>query len=261
MPEICQLLWELLQPVHMKPPTAESFKETAHDFYQKWGFPHCIGAIDGKHIRIKCPPRSGTMFYNYKQYFSIVLQAVSDANCKFIFTEIGAYGKQSDGGTFRSSQMYKLMVRQRLNVPDEECLPESPTKAPFVFIGDEAYPLLKNLMKPYARNNLNEQNELFNKKLSRARKTVECAFGIMTMKWRVLCKAIETNPDTADMIIKAVCILHNTVIDKENRMPDVEETTTETLLSDVRVSRRNNRATEEASSVRNTYKEYFLMHV
>lgn len=103
------------------------------------------------------------MYYNCEQYFSIVLQAVSDANCKFIFIEVGAYGKQSDGGTFQSWQIYKLMKRQQLNIPKEERFPNSDITAPFVFIGDKAYPLLKNLMKPFPRVNLNEEIEISNK--------------------------------------------------------------------------------------------------
>lgn len=86
---------------------------------------------------------------------------------------------------------------------------------PFVFIGDEAFPLLQHLMKPYAANQLNIESEYFNKRLSRARKTVECAFGIIYSKWLILAKAIETNEKTAEMIIKAICVLHNTVIDRE----------------------------------------------
>lgn len=114
-------------------------------------------------------------------------------------------------------------------------------------------------MKPYARNNLTEENELFNKRLSRARKTVECSFGILTMKWRILHKAIETHPDTADVIIKAVCILHNTIIDKENvTIKDIESTaTTDSILPDIQTSRKNNRAIIKAASVRNSFKEYF----
>lgn len=259
--EITSLLWDCLQPLHMKPPTEETFQIIANTFYEKWQFPHCLGAIDGKHIRIKCPTRSGTMFFNYKQHFSISLQAVSDANCKFICIET-MDGKQSDGGTFRNSQLFKLMEKKKLNIPDDKFLPNSNIKAPFVLIGDEAYPLLKNLMKPYARNNLNEANELFNTRLSRARKTVEFSFGILTMKWRVLCKAIETHPDTVDLIIKAVCILHNTIIDREHIINDIEgETAKHTVLLDIQASRRNNRATSEAASVRNAFTEYFVNKV
>jgi hypothetical protein len=50
--------------------------------------------MDGKYIRIKCPPNSGSQYFNYKQYNSIVLQAVVDANLTFLTLDVGAYGKQ-----------------------------------------------------------------------------------------------------------------------------------------------------------------------
>lgn len=80
------------------------------------------------------------------------------------------------------------------------------------------------------------------------------------MKWRILNKSIETHPNKADAIIKAVCILHNSVMDKENTIikdNDEIDESPDSLLSDVHVSRRNNRCTVEAVSVRNAYKKYF----
>ncbi|KAF2897014.1 hypothetical protein ILUMI_09163, partial [Ignelater luminosus] len=55
-----------------------------------WNMPNCIGAIDGKHISIQSPFKSGTRFYNYKHFYSIHLMAICDADYKFIFVDIGA---------------------------------------------------------------------------------------------------------------------------------------------------------------------------
>lgn len=60
----------------------------------------CVGAIDGKHVRIQCPGKSGSLFYNYKDYYSIVLFAVVDTEYKFIGIDVGSYGRESDAGIF-----------------------------------------------------------------------------------------------------------------------------------------------------------------
>jgi hypothetical protein len=79
-------------------------------------------------------------------------------------------------------------------------------------------------MKPYERNSLTDRRRNFNERLSRARKTVECAFGILYSKWRIISKAIETEVELADNIVKCICVLHNTIIEKvgvEKHLTDV----------------------------------------
>jgi hypothetical protein len=46
------------------------------------------------------PAEPRSQYFNYNHYHSIVLQAVVDANLKFVTMDVGAYGKQSDGGVF-----------------------------------------------------------------------------------------------------------------------------------------------------------------
>lgn len=90
----------------MPVPEAADWRRHAEIFYDKWNFPNAIGAIDGKHIRIQCPPNSGSMYYNYKHFFSVVLLAIVDANYKYIAIDVGSYGRESDGGMFHVGLSY-----------------------------------------------------------------------------------------------------------------------------------------------------------
>jgi hypothetical protein len=93
-------------------------------------------------------------------------------------------------------------------------LPHSNVTASYVMLGDEAYPLLPYLMKLFEHNSLTDRRRNFNEHLSRERETMECAFGILYSKWRIILKAIETEVELADKIVKSICILRNTIIRK-----------------------------------------------
>ena len=80
------------------PTTTEEWLNVAAEFLQKWNYPFCIGAIDGKHISIKQPDGTGSEFFNYKHFFSVLLLAVVDANYKFVFIDVGAPGRAGDAG-------------------------------------------------------------------------------------------------------------------------------------------------------------------
>lgn len=122
--ETCIAIWECLSPVHLKTPsTAEGWQTIASDFSEVWNFPNCIGAIDGKHCSIQCPVNTGSEYFNYKKFFSIVLMGVCDANYRFIYVDVGTSGRWSDGGTFEQCSLNKSMVDGALNLPDPTDLP------------------------------------------------------------------------------------------------------------------------------------------
>lgn len=67
--DICKIISENLMDELMPTPTEEMWKNIAHDFYQMWNFPNCIGAMDGKHVTIQTLPNTGLMFFNIKKHF------------------------------------------------------------------------------------------------------------------------------------------------------------------------------------------------
>jgi len=172
---VCDSIWSELQPELMPEPTVDMWRRSADAFKYKWNFPNCCAAVDGKHVTITCPPNSGTMFYNYKGTFSIVVMALSDADYKFIAVDIGDYGSNSDGGVFRRSAIGSRLQSDTLNLPADQPITDNPgaNAMPFVIVGDEAFPLGPHLMHPYPGRGLREDKRIFNYRLSRARRVVE----------------------------------------------------------------------------------------
>lgn len=137
--------------------------------------------MDGKHVGIKCPAKSGSNFFNYKNFFSIVLFAIVDADYKFIYIDVGKNGRISDGGIFANTPIYNKLENGSLQLPDDESLRDRVKNIPFLLVGDEAFPLKSYLMKPYPNRNLDLTQRIFNYRLSRVRRIVENVFGIVVL--------------------------------------------------------------------------------
>lgn len=99
---VCRIVWNILKRLELSKITTELMEQIAQECEKKTNFPNCIGALDGKHIRILSPDHSGSLFFNYN---SIVLLALVDTNYKFIHVDIGAYGKEVTPLFFRT-QIY-----------------------------------------------------------------------------------------------------------------------------------------------------------
>ena len=82
------------------PSTKTEWKKVADLFQRRWNLLNCLVALDGKHIVIKLPIRSGGELLNYKHTFSIVLMVLVDADYKFLYMNVGCNGRVSDGGAF-----------------------------------------------------------------------------------------------------------------------------------------------------------------
>ena len=88
------------------PTSQEDCTELADQTFQSWHFPNVCAAADGKYIALFHPFRSGSEFYNYKGFFSIVLMALVDCDYKFRYVVVGCQGRISDGDVFRSSSFF-----------------------------------------------------------------------------------------------------------------------------------------------------------
>lgn len=221
--ETCKILWDVLAPVVLPVPSEEILLKNAENFAKKWSLPNCVGAIDGKHVNIQAPKNSGSSYFNYKKNHSIILFGVCDANYFFNYVDIGAYGSQSDSGVLNQSHFGQKLLNDELNLPSARSMPYAPdnVEIPFYFVGDEAFPLRTNLMRPYSKSRtgiMPECERIFNYRLSRARRVIENVFGILVARFRIFHRTINASPSTGDDIIKASVCLHNYIRKENNEM-------------------------------------------
>ncbi len=180
------------------PTTEEEWKKVATKFHQCWNFPRCIGALDGKHIQIKHPSKSGAYFYNFKGHYSIILLALVDANYCFQYIDVGTNGRAGDSTVFQESTLGMALEQNLLNLPPDH-----------VIVGDDAFPLKTYLMKRYPSSRKSIKKKVFNYRQSRACNIVENAFGILASRFRIFLRPNDVLPSTVDKVVWASCSIHN----------------------------------------------------
>lgn len=122
-------------------------------------------------------------------------------------------GSFNDASIFMASDLYTGIEEESLNIPKPTVLEGSDIFMPYFFVGDSIFALHKNLMKPYAQTeHLTRSQEHFNYRISRARINIECAFGILTTRWRIFERPLGMKVETVELIIMATVLLHNFII-------------------------------------------------
>ena len=210
--DTCEAIWEVMCPIYVKAPTARDWTSIAKGFWETWNMPNCLGAIDGKHVKLQCPKKAGSVFFNYKHSHSIVLMAVCNDKYEFTMVDIGAQGSQNDGGVFANSAFGQKLNSGGLGIPAPCVLPNSMITFPYYFVGDEAFPLKENLMRPFPGRFLDTFTKVFNYRLSRARRVIENSFGILASRWRIFHSTINASPETTETYVKASICLHNYIM-------------------------------------------------
>jgi len=255
---VCEAIWRRLGPLIMPESTEDIWKSSASKFRDLWHFPNCLATIDGKHICIQCPINGGSLYFNYKGFHSTVLLALVDAEYKFLAVDVGSYGRNSDGSVCSKSVIWKKLETGTLNVPPNAPLVENSVPMPHVMVGDEAFPLKTYLLRPYSKHHQggDESKKIYNYRLSRARRVVENAFGILASRWRVFRRPLEVQPETVDKVVLASCCLRNMLCKAHNPPDEIELLCPRASgLQNLRQLRRN--APREATDVRDYFRAYF----
>lgn len=122
---MAECLWDTLQKEYMPVPSTEEWITILKRFYELWNMPNCLGSIDGKLIRIKWLKNSGSAYYNYQGFFSIVLLGCVDADSLFTWISVGDYSRNSDGRVIKSAGIIKALKNNELNLPNFQPLPNN----------------------------------------------------------------------------------------------------------------------------------------
>lgn len=220
--ETCSAIWNVIREKGYlaAPSSQEEWLKISSDFFKLWNFPHCLGTIDGKHVLIQSPARSGSMYFNYKKTFSIVLLAICNATYEFTLVDIGGSGRQSDGGIYNNSKIGDAIENNTLSFPYPSPINgyDETIMFPYTFVADEAFAMKPHMMRPYPRRNeLDRTETMFNYRLSRARRVIENSFGILASRFRIFRRPIIADVENAKLITKATVALHNLLMKLQSK--------------------------------------------
>ena len=261
--------------------TEAEWKDIANKTFQRWHFRNCFAADDGKHIQLMHPHNSGFWYINYNGFFSIVLMALADYDYKFLFADIGWKVRISDGSLFRNCDFYGALVWNELKLPLPTEVPplnpgwNSTEPVPFVFVGDDAFPLTNFCMKSYPLTVLTEEERLFNFRLSHFRRISKNAFGIWSNTFCLFSTRICMQPEKTTSCALALIALHNLLgtksrnsytppgfageADKDGRIHEGEWRKQMHIFNNLLPlpSTHSRRSTADAIGIRNSFKQYF----
>ena len=176
-----------LKEQYIKFPTGRAQQDVISGFENRWGFPQCVGALDGSHIPVQAPSLNHTDYYNHKGWYSILVQAVVDHRYLFRNANVGWPGSVHDARVFANSALYAEVTSKHILQGDTRKI--NGCDIPPLLIADSAYPLLSWLLKPFANDgSLTQEQKNFNYRLSRARIVSENAFGRLKARWWRLLK-------------------------------------------------------------------------
>ena len=205
---VCTLLCDHLGPKLISfPSTVEEMDVVANNFEKKFGIPQVIGCVDGTHIPIKKPMENPHDYFCYKMKYSLNCQAICNEKGIFTNVEVCWPGSVHDARIYANCSVNKAFIEKRLPRNLKEIVPGHALVPP-VLLGDPVYPLLPNVMKEYS-SNCNRQEIAFNNRLRSARNQIECAFGRLKARWRILGRCLDVDLDFAPTLIYSCFVLHN----------------------------------------------------
>ena len=174
----------------------------------------CIGCLDGIHIEIT-KPREGDSRGNSGQYFnrngcySILLIASCNHKKQFTFVSDPFAGSTHDSSAFQASDLY-FKIKENFFADDE------------YIICDEGFTLMPHLVIPFGRRkHLDEDLIRCNYWISRIRMNIECSFGILRSRFRLLTKPSQMSFRNLSKVLHFTMGVHNICMEENDSIQDI----------------------------------------
>lgn len=182
------------------PMTPDSQNRTKRRFWDKFGFPGVLGAIDCTHVQLRAPPQNAVTYINRKGSHSINVQVVCDAAFKVIHVFANYPGSSHDSFILDNSVIPRVF--------------EGDPTVDGWLLGDDGYPLKTWLITPYVTPETRCAMS-FNRRHSEARSVIQQTLGMLKMRFRCLDKSggtLQYSPQKVGAFFVACCVLHNIAI-------------------------------------------------
>ena len=127
-------------------------------------------------------------------------------SCKF---DLEHYGINNDSGVLANSEMKEVFETQNMGISEaSKYMTCDFEPLPYFLVKDKIFPLKTWLMRLYL-GTLDKEQRIFNYRLSRARRTIENAFGILCMRWRIFYTPTRGKVENVEKYVLAYLTLHN----------------------------------------------------
>ena len=155
---------------------------------------------------------------------------------------------------FSKKVFFKKLQNNMLKIPPpQESFTGMTEPMPFVFVPNEGFGLSTHVLRPYSGKCLDVKKRIFNYRLCRARRNIDCSFGILANKWGILHRPLNVDLTLCEDI-KVCCVLHNFVRDRDDFQ--MEDTLTVEGLFDLEYG--NEVRSKKATKLRDKFADYFV---
>ena len=134
--------------------------------------------------------------------------ALVDGQYKFRWVDVGTAGSCSDAQIFNTCHLKRKIDDGSIGFTDPTPITQGGRDVPYFILADDAFALKTWLMKPYGRRMLTREERIANYRISRGRRVVENAFGILVSRFRVMMTTIELPPETVRDVVLTCVVLH-----------------------------------------------------